>query len=92
MTDSPIEPDNTHSDPTLDQQAALSAAVERLRSEFDDIAADDDIDAMVRAAYAHVADHANIDNFLPLLAERYTRELLKAADAEHHGTRTSAEV
>ncbi|MGN2639642.1 three-helix bundle dimerization domain-containing protein [Nocardia takedensis] len=82
MTESPVEPDRTHADLTLDQRVALEAAVDRLTREFAGVAREDVIKDLLEAAYDHIADHANFDNFVPLLAERYTRDLLAAAAAE----------
>ncbi|MEV6562192.1 hypothetical protein AB0M22_41165 [Nocardia sp. NPDC051756] len=74
---SPVNSPNPH-DPSLDQAVALHAAAVRLEEEFDGVVDDDAIEQFLRSAYDHVADHATIDNFLPLLAERYTREWLYA--------------
>ncbi|WP_405163567.1 hypothetical protein OG203_00120 [Nocardia sp. NBC_01499] len=77
MNDSPVTSPNPH-DPSLDQAVALHAAAIRLEEEFEGLITDDAIEQFLRSAYDHVADHATIDNFLPLLAERYTREWLYA--------------
>ncbi|KAA8889575.1 hypothetical protein F3087_11735 [Nocardia colli] len=74
---SPVTSPNPH-DPSLDQAVALHAAAVRLEEEFDGVIDDDAIEQFLRSAYDHVADHATIDTFLPLLAERYTREWLYA--------------
>ncbi|KIA62617.1 hypothetical protein FG87_24430 [Nocardia vulneris] len=70
-------------DLALDQAVALRAAAVRLEDEFDGVVADDAIEQFLHSAYEHVADHATIDNFLPLLAERYTREWLYALVDQH---------
>lgn len=62
----------------LDQAVALHAAALRLEDEFDGLVAAEAIERFLRSAYDHVADHATIGNFLPLLAEHYTREWLYA--------------
>ncbi|WP_107656339.1 three-helix bundle dimerization domain-containing protein [Nocardia suismassiliense] len=77
MNDSPVTTPNPH-DPSLDQAVALHAAALRLEEEFNGLVDDQAIEQFLRSAYEHVADHATIDNFLPLLAERYTREWLSA--------------
>ncbi|MFI6169327.1 three-helix bundle dimerization domain-containing protein [Nocardia sp. NPDC051052] len=74
---SPVTSPNPH-DPSLDQAVALHAAATRLAAEFDGLVDDAAIEQFLRSAYDHVAAHATIDNFLPLLAERYTREWLYA--------------
>ncbi|ASF07957.1 hypothetical protein NBRGN_079_00240 [Nocardia brasiliensis NBRC 14402] len=70
-------------DLALDQAVALHAAAVRLEDEFDGLVADEAIEQSLRSAYEHVAEHATIDNFLPLLAERYTREWLYALVGQH---------
>ncbi|MEV0293606.1 three-helix bundle dimerization domain-containing protein [Nocardia sp. NPDC050710] len=81
MTESPVHGHQSR-EPSLDQQVALRAAAARLAQEFDGVADDAAIEGLLHAAYDHVADHANLDHFLPLLAERYTREWLRAAAEE----------
>ncbi|WP_433678607.1 three-helix bundle dimerization domain-containing protein [Nocardia sp. CA-119907] len=66
-----------HHDPSIDQKLALRTAARRLEREFDGVP-DETVDQCLLSAYDHVAGHATIDNFLPLLAERYTREWLHA--------------
>ncbi|WP_054813936.1 three-helix bundle dimerization domain-containing protein [Nocardia arizonensis] len=90
MTESPAESDRQHSDLTLDQQVALRAATDRLTREFHGVAREKVIDDLLQAAYDHIADHANFDNFVPLLAERYTRELLSAAAEDQAGGESPA--
>lgn len=74
---SPVTSPNPHN-PSPDQAVALHAAATRLEAEFDGLIEDAAIEQFLHSAYDHVADHATIDNFLPLLAERYTREWLYA--------------
>lgn len=81
---SPVTSPNPH-DSSLDQAVALHAAAVRLEQEFDGVIDDDAIEQFLRSAYDHVADHATIDNFLPLLAERYTREWLHAMVGQQGG-------
>ncbi|WP_378742095.1 three-helix bundle dimerization domain-containing protein [Nocardia brasiliensis] len=85
MNESPVTSPRPH-DPSLDQKVALQAAATRLEREFDGLIDDDAIEQLLHSAYDHVADHATIDNFLPLLAERYTREWLHAL-ADQQGSR-----
>jgi hypothetical protein len=68
-------------DPSIDQEAALQTAAHRLAREFDSVG-DDAINQCLHSAYDHVAGPATVDNFLPLLAERYTREWLHAMTDE----------
>ncbi|MBF6469218.1 hypothetical protein IU427_29205 [Nocardia beijingensis] len=83
MTDRPAthEPNQ---ETVLDQDLALKAAAQRLENEFDGVASEAAIEDHLHSSYDHVADNATIANFLPLLAERYTREwLLSLADSAH---------
>ncbi|MGW4772307.1 three-helix bundle dimerization domain-containing protein [Nocardia sp. NPDC004278] len=77
-----------HHDPSIDQQLALRTAARRLEREFDEVP-DETVDQCLRSAYDHVADHATIDNFLPLLAERYTREWLHAMTEDEPTNRSA---
>lgn len=74
-------------DPSIDQKLALRTAARRLEREFDDVP-DETVDQCLYSAYDHVAGHATIDNFLPLLAERYTREWLHAMTEEESTNRS----
>ncbi|MGK8524241.1 three-helix bundle dimerization domain-containing protein [Nocardia asteroides] len=66
---------------TLDQELALKAAAQRLEDEFDGVS-HAAIEDHLYSSYDHFADHATITNYLPLLAERYTREwLFELADS-----------
>ncbi|MGV9817294.1 three-helix bundle dimerization domain-containing protein [Nocardia xishanensis] len=81
MTETPVPADRP-AEPSVDQQHALRTAAARLAKEFDGVP-ENAIDQFLHAAYDHMADDAAFDNFLPLLAERYTREWLRAlAEAE----------
>ncbi|MEU8899087.1 three-helix bundle dimerization domain-containing protein [Nocardia sp. NPDC048505] len=88
MTESPASATHTD-DPTLDQGMALRVATHRLTEEFGADVEETVIGGLLRAAYDHLAADAKLDNFLPLLAERYTRELLRAAAEQRVGSRAS---
>jgi len=77
-----------HNDPSIDQKLALRTAARRLEREFDNVA-DETVDQCLYSAYDYVAGHATIDNFLPLLAERYTREWLHAMTEEQPTDRSA---
>ncbi|MGK8507896.1 three-helix bundle dimerization domain-containing protein [Nocardia asiatica] len=62
----------------LDQELALEAAAQRLADEFDGVASAAAIEDHLHTSYDRFADHATVVNYLPLLAERYTREWLFA--------------
>ncbi|MEV5833192.1 three-helix bundle dimerization domain-containing protein [Nocardia sp. NPDC052112] len=80
MTEGPVTHPPIH-EPALDQQFALRSAARRLEREFDTVR-DEAIERRLYSAYDYLAGHATIDNFLPLLAERCTRELLRATTGE----------
>jgi hypothetical protein len=67
------------------EPAAFGRRVRANAREFDGVG-DDIIDQCLHSAYDHVPDHATVDNFLPLLAERYTREWLHAMTEEAPAT------
>ncbi|MGK8558509.1 three-helix bundle dimerization domain-containing protein [Nocardia gipuzkoensis] len=75
MTDRPSTHD-THEQTAIDQELALKAAADRLEDEFDGVVSEAAIEDHLHSSYDHFADHATIRNYLPLLAERYTREWL----------------
>ncbi|WP_156094823.1 three-helix bundle dimerization domain-containing protein [Nocardia lijiangensis] len=82
MTETPVPADRP-AEPSLDQRHALHTAAARLEKEFGGVAPDAAIEQFLQTAYDRMADRATFDNFLPLLAERYTREWLQAlAEAE----------
>ena len=63
---------------SLDQQAALHAAAVRLSDEFAGIFNAETIERFLASSYDQFADRATVVNFLPLLAERFARERLRA--------------
>ncbi|MEV0247848.1 hypothetical protein AB0H76_14745 [Nocardia sp. NPDC050712] len=79
MTESPV---TRPTDAALDQEVALGVAADRLEEEFHGLADEAAVAGMLHAAYNYLAAGATLDNFLPLLAERYTREFLRAIAEE----------
>ncbi|MEU4791303.1 arsenate reductase ArsC [Micromonospora tulbaghiae] len=70
---------------TLDQQVALHTAATRLTVEFDGIYGAETIERFLRSSYDQFATAASIANYLPLLAERFTRQRMRAlARVEGH--------
>lgn len=63
---------------TLDQQVALKAGAARLAGEFDGVFGVETIERFLLTSYDEFADRATIVNFLPLLAERFARQRLRA--------------
>ncbi|WP_026875360.1 three-helix bundle dimerization domain-containing protein [Jiangella gansuensis] len=75
----------------IERDLALRVAADRLAAEFDRIGRET-IERFLDSSYEHVADGARIETFLPLMAERFARQRLRAlARVEHehdHGTPT----
>ncbi|MEU0077612.1 arsenate reductase ArsC [Micromonospora tulbaghiae] len=70
---------------TLDQQLALHTAATRLAEEFDGIYGTETIERFLHTSYGQFATAASIPNYLPLLAERFARQRLRAlARVEGH--------
>jgi arsenate reductase len=66
------------SDPSIDQQYALLAAARSLAREFSGVFSKETIDRFLHSSYDQFAAHATIPNYLPLLAERFARQRLRA--------------
>ncbi|TCO59264.1 arsenate reductase ArsC [Actinocrispum wychmicini] len=74
-----------HSDLNIDQQLALRTAATRLRGEFDGTFGQETIERFLHSSYDQFAARASIPKFLPLLAERFARQRLRAlAKVEGH--------
>ncbi len=79
MTESPASHAvHHHPDLALDQQLALRAAAGRLQDEFGEQIGMDTIETFLNSSYDHFATGAKIPNYVPLLAERFTRQQLHA--------------
>ena len=65
-------------DLSIDQTLALKRAATRLSGEFDGTFGKETIDRFLHSSYDEFAGRATIPNFLPLLAERFARQRLKA--------------
>lgn len=78
------------SDLNVDQQYALLVAARRLAGEFDGVFGQDTIDRFLHSSYDEFASRATVANFLPLLAERFARQRLRALarveGKDHEGT------
>jgi arsenate reductase (thioredoxin) len=61
-----------------DQNLSLRAAAERLHREFAETFGTETIELFLHTSYDQFAGRAAIPNFLPLLAERFARQRLKA--------------
>ena len=63
---------------SLDQQLALRSAAKTLTTEFDGTFATETIELFLQTSYDQFADRATFTNFLPLMAERFARQRLRA--------------
>ena len=66
------------SDIALDQQQALRTAATRLQGDFDGTFGVETIDRFLHSSYDEFAGRATVANFLPLIAERFARQRLRA--------------
>jgi len=67
-----------HPDLSVDQQLALRTASTQLQREFDGTFGRETIERFLHSSYDQFASHATVQNFLPLLAERFARQRLHA--------------
>ena len=65
-------------DLTIDQQRALRSAAVNLHREFDGVFGTETIEQFLVTSYDQFAANARIHTFLPLMAERFARQRLKA--------------
>ncbi len=63
---------------TTDQRLALRTAAMNLREDFDGTFSGETIELFLQTSYDQFADRARFSNFLPLMAERFARQRLKA--------------
>lgn len=79
--------EHTADELSIDQRLALKTAATRLETEFDGMFGVDTIERFLQSSYGQFAHHASIARFLPLLAERFTRQRLRAlarVEGKHH--------
>ncbi len=71
---------DTHgaADITIDQQIALRQAAAKLEREFTGTFGTETIERFLHSSYDQFADRATVSQFLPLLAERFARQRLRA--------------
>ena len=63
---------------TVDQRLSLSTAARHLATEFDGVFGAETIELFLATSYDQFADRAKFNHFLPLMAERFARQRLKA--------------
>ena len=80
MTDNPAahEPSHLRPDLPIDQRLTLTTAAAALQQEFAASFGLETIERFLHSSYDQFANHATIANFLPLLAERFARQRLRA--------------
>ena len=80
MSDNPAANATTHlpGDASVDQRLALKTAAAHLQNEFADMFGVETIQRFLQSSYDQFATHATVANFLPLLAERFARQRLRA--------------
>jgi len=74
-------------DLSIDQRLALKTAATRLESDFSDMFGVETIERFLHSSYDQFAGRASVPNFLPLLAERFARQRLRAlaiVEGKHH--------
>lgn len=77
MTDTPVT-HHPRRDLSIDQQLAMRTAAAQLHREFDGTFGAETIERFLHSSYDQFAARAAISNFLPLLAERFARQRLRA--------------
>src|SRR4029450_12019656 len=83
MTETPTSQTPTTDTPTwatldLDQAVALRAAATRLVRDSEGVVGVETIDRFLRSSFEQFADRATVTRFLPLMAERFARQRLRA--------------
>ncbi|MER7003223.1 arsenate reductase ArsC [Dactylosporangium sp. NPDC000555] len=76
-----------HPDLSVDQHLALRTAALRLAGEFDGMYGTETIERFLHTSYDRFASLSSVPNFLPLLAERFARQRLRAlarVEGHHH--------
>jgi arsenate reductase (thioredoxin) len=63
---------------SVDQRLSLSTAARHLAREFEGVFAEETIELFLATSYDQFADRAKFNHFLPLMAERFARQRLKA--------------
>jgi protein-tyrosine-phosphatase len=65
-------------DLSIDQRLAMKTAVGQLQKEFDGVFGPETIERFLRSSYEQFTGRATVPRFLPLLAERFARQRLRA--------------
>ena len=79
MTDTPVRPEGTSwATLPLDQSVALRTAATRLGDDFRDVFGTETIERFLHSSFDQFATRATVPTFLPLMAERFARQRLRA--------------
>lgn len=78
MTDNLSTTTHHRDDLTIDQRLALKSAAAHLATEFTDVFNTETIERFLHSSYDQFAGRASVVNYLPLLAERFARQRLRA--------------
>ena len=62
----------------INQEQALSSAVERLSREFEGVLDRETVERFLRSSYEQLAATATVPNYLPVLTEKFARQRLRA--------------
>jgi arsenate reductase (thioredoxin) len=87
MSDNTTTEPRLHSALSIDQRLALKTAATRLETEFENMFNVETIERFLHSSYDQFASRASIPRFLPLLAERFARQRLRAlarVEGKHH--------
>lgn len=80
----------SHALVTIDQETALHSASARLAAEFGDRIDISTIENLLRSSHEKLASTATVPNYLPLLAEKFARQRLRALDRADSRTENDA--
>jgi protein-tyrosine-phosphatase len=83
MTETPVQPGTGREVPTwatltIEQSIAMRAAASRLADDFTGIYGPETIERFLHTSFDQFADRASVTKFLPLMAERFARQRLRA--------------
>jgi arsenate reductase (thioredoxin) len=79
VTDNLTEGNPHHrNDLSIDQRLAMKTAATQLLQDFDGVFGAETIERFLHSSYDQFAGRAKVPNFLPLLAERFARQRLRA--------------
>jgi arsenate reductase len=87
MTDHTVTSAHLHDDLAIDQRLALKSAATSLEKSFGEMFGVETIERFLHSSYDQFAERATIPRFLPLLAERFARQRLRAlarVEGKHH--------